>query len=658
MGGASPLIQTVTTRVLGPVYDAGMRKKPTTIMQDRDGLKKQGKVPDAAKLDELIALFTAGRYPETEKRARSMTLRYPKHAVAWMLLGAALRQQGRIADALLPMQRSASLLPGDAGAHNNLGVVYLEIGRIEEAEQCFRRALRIRPDYPDAHNNLGNALREQQLPEQAERCYLDALRLRPDYPEAHNNLGVVLREQGLLDESCASYRRALQLSPDYADACSNLAVALLDMNCTEESEQCCRQALRMQPAHAKAHNNLGNALRELGRLDEAEQCYRRALEHAPGYAQSLHGLGNLCLEKGDFERARSLYERILAADPGDIQARYSLSLTGKAGDEANFAALQKLAERRAQLPVADAIYLNFALGRCCDERGDYSGAFGYFGEGCRLKRGTFDYDPGVIEKQFDAVMSAFDSGAMARLSGQGNRSELPVFVLGMPRSGTTLIEQIIASHPEVHGAGELGEMLKIASGGELVENLGSLDGGCLAEWGEKYLAALEKHAPGALRITDKMPGNFIAIGLIHLMLPNARIIHVRRNPFDTCVSCYTQLFTHGNEYSYDLAELAAYYAAYARLMAHWRTVLPEGAMLEVDYEALIDAPEQTARRIIEYCGLRWDDACLDYRSNDRPIQTASVAQVRQPIYRSSLGRWRRYQKFLGPLFGILGDPTV
>lgn len=630
--------------------------------QSGDGLKKQGKVPDAAKIDQLVTLFSQGRYADTEKLARSMTLRYPKHPFGWRLLGAALRQQGRIADALLPMQRSAYLSPEDSAGHNNLGVVLLELGRLDEAESCFRKALEIRPDYPDAHNNLGNVLRERQQPEPAARCYRNALRIRADYPEAHNNLGVVLRELGRLDESCASYRRALELAPDYADACSNLAVALLEMNLPGESEACCRQALRLNPLHAKAHNNLGNALRELGRLDEAERCYRSALEIAPGYVESLHGLGNLYLENGDFQRARSMYARILDVCPADIRVRYSLSLTGIVGaDDANFAALQQLAGRCAQLSVEESVYLHFALGKCYDDSGDYERAFAHYREGCRLKRGTLNYDPHLANAQFDAVISVFDKAAMARLAGLGNPSRLPVFVLGMPRSGTTLIEQIVASHPEVHGAGELGEVLKIAQrgveqdAGDFPENMRSLNGACLAEWGGGYIAALEKRAPDAGRITDKMPGNFVAIGLIHLMLPNAKIIHVRRNPFDTCVSCYTQLFTRGNEHSYDLAELGQYYAAYARLMAHWRAVLPDGAMLEVDYEALIEDPEGVARRIIEYCGLAWNDACLDFHRNERPIQTASVAQVRQPIYRSSMRRWHRYEKFLGPLLGILGD---
>ncbi|MFA5372229.1 MAG: sulfotransferase, partial [Sideroxydans sp.] len=248
-----------------------------------------------------------------------------------------------------------------------------------------------------------------------------------------------------------------------------------------------------------------------------------------------------------------------------------------------------------------------------------------------------------------------------RLRGNGDSSALPIFVLGMPRSGTTLTEQIIASHPDVFGAGELPDLLRIAhrkthpDTTTFPDNLRYLDAATLTAWGDEYIAGLKKRAPDSRHITDKMPANFFAVPLIHLMLPGAKIIHVNRNPVDTCVSCFTRLFHRKQEHTYDLAELGRYYADYVRLMDHWRAVLPQGAFYDVQYENIVADQEGEARKLLEYCGLEWDAACLDFHKTKRQIRTASVTQVRQPIYTTSVERWRKYEKSLGPLLDELGD---
>jgi hypothetical protein len=261
---------------------------------------------------------------------------------------------------------------------------------------------------------------------------------------------------------------------------------------------------------------------------------------------------------------------------------------------------------------------------------------------------------------FDEIKQAFSAENIERLSGEGVSDSTPIFVLGMPRSGTTLTEQIIASHPDVYGAGELHYLLEISqravAGAAFPSNLRQLDRELLTAWGQEYLSALKRHAPEAARITDKMPQNFQMLGLIHLMLPNAKIIHVKRNPVDTCLSCFTMHFAAKSvKYSYDLTELAHFYVGYAELMEHWRNVLPENAFLEVQYEDVIQDVEGQARRLIDYCGLEWDNACIAFHENKRVVRTASVAQVRKPVYKSSVERWRRYEKHLGPLLDALGD---
>jgi hypothetical protein len=310
------------------------------------------------------------------------------------------------------------------------------------------------------------------------------------------------------------------------------------------------------------------------------------------------------------------------------------------------------------MPNQQAIHFHFALGKCLEDLGDHDRAFPHFIEGCKLKRSSINYDSAQMTRRFNDVMRVFDRATIARLRGGGNPSAVPLFVLGMPRSGTTLLEQIIASHPEVHGAGEITDLLKIAwksPDSAYPGNILALDQATLSKWGDDYVAGLRKRAPDAPHITNKMPENFVFIGLIHLMLPNARIIHVNRNPVDTCLSCFKTLFNSGLDHTYDLAELGQYYVDYARLMDHWRDVLPAGAFLDVQYEDIVADQETQARRLIDFCGLEWNDACINFHKHKRSVRTASLAQVRQPIYKSSVERWRAYEKYLGPLLDALGD---
>jgi hypothetical protein len=308
------------------------------------------------------------------------------------------------------------------------------------------------------------------------------------------------------------------------------------------------------------------------------------------------------------------------------------------------------------------IRLNFALAKAYDDIGRFDDAFRHLQEGNRQKRERIAYDEKQALEQFDRIRSCLDRGLLARSSG-GFRSDVPIFVLGMPRSGTTLIEQILAAHPAIHGAGELTDFGRLANHirdakGNLCrypDDVAGLSDDQLAFLGKEYVGRLRQLAPAAPRITDKMPGNFVFVGLIHMALPNARIIHVRRDPCDTCLSCYSKLFSAPQEFTYDLAELGRYYREYDRLMTHWRETLPHGRMFEVRYEDVIADLETWARRIVGHCGLEWDPACIAFHEARRPVRTASATQVRQPIYSTSHGRWRNYGAHLGPLIAALDN---
>jgi tetratricopeptide (TPR) repeat protein len=423
--------------------------------------------------------------------------------------------------------------------------------------------------------------------------------LNPQNHDAVNQMGRVAFERGDLEGSLTHYRRALALNPNLADA----------------------------------HNNMGNALKELGRLDEANSAYVEAIRLEPG----LTGAHLNLADSKTFTR-----------------------------NDSQLAALETLAAKTDCLSAADRIHLGFALAKAYADLKDHPRAFKHLREANAAKRATIAYDEAATFAFFDRIERTFTAAAIRTRSGGGDPSAMPIFVIGMPRSGTTLVEQILASHPMVFGAGELRALYDIVAtvhdvaGNTLdyPEFMSVADGTALRQIGLRYIAELRKRAPTSERvpgrITDKMPSNYYYVGLIHLALPNAKIVHCVRDPIDTCISCFTKLFTAEQSHTYDLAELGRYYRRYQRLMAHWRRVLPAGRMLDIRYEDVVADLEGQARRLLDYCGLPWDDGCLAFHRTVRPVRTASATQVRQPIYKSAVGRWKAYEKELGPLLAALG----
>ncbi|OGS90457.1 MAG: hypothetical protein A2Z95_04445 [Gallionellales bacterium GWA2_60_18] len=606
-----------------------------------------------------------------------------------------LRQLGQLDEAVAHGKRAVALEPQMAMAHCNLGIACFDRKDYTQAETCMKRALALQPNFAPALNYMGNIMRAQKRNDDAIAWYNKAIATHPNYPEPMNNLGALLLELARPEEAAAALERALQLNPDYAEALCNrggvylvqeqesaaldcyrrtlqlrpehaaaqcgLARTWFALETYPEAEAAALQALRLDPKHADAHALLGKIYTQTEQPEQAEAEFTRALQLDPECNDALTGLGHLQEVQGRLPEAEATLLRALAASPDNLDARISLvhARKVKPGD-ANFAAVQAEEQSGSANSKKWTIELHFALGKGYDDLRDCERAFPHFITGCKLKRATLSYGPDANARLTDTLMEIFDRATIERLRGSGDPSQTPVFVLGMPRSGTTLAEQIIASHPDVYGAGELMDLQQIArerttnTATRFPDNLRALDQAMLASWGADYAAGLRSRVPDAQRITDKMPANSMIVGLIHLMLPNARIIHVNRNPVDTCVSCFTKLFAHGQEFSYDLAELGRYYADYARLMQHWRDVLPPGAFLDVRYEDIVADKEAQARRLIEYCGLEWDDACLDFHKTERAVRTASVTQVRQPIYTSSVERWRTYEKFLGPLLDALG----
>jgi tetratricopeptide (TPR) repeat protein len=569
------------------------------------------------RLDEAMASF---------RRAIEMR---PDFAEAHNSLATLLALSGRLDEAAASYRRVIDIEPGSAETHNDLGVVLSKLGRHSEAIACYQRATEIEPDYAEAHNNLGNTLSTLDRADDAIAAYQRAIAAEPDYAEAHANLGSLYARNRRFDAATASFRRALAINPDDAEAHNGLGFVLTWSRRPDEALAHYERALVVKPAYAEAHANLGNAFKMLGRLDEARQALERAIELAP------HNVA--------FYASLSEAKRFTKGDP-------------------HLAAMQGLARQLASLTSEDRIQIHFALGKAFADLQMPEQGFRHLLEGNRLKRQGIAYDEAAAVGAFDRIRAAFTPELMQTKRGLGHPSLLPVFIFGMPRSGTTLVEQILASHPQVFGAGELTDFADAVAhlgraGGSAAgfpEAVRPISGPQLAQLGADYLRRIGRLAPTAERVTNKMPANFQFAGLIHLALPNARIIHTRRHPVDTCVSCFSTLFGGDLPYAYDLGELGRYYRGYEALMEHWRAILPDGAMLEVQYEDLVADFANQARRIVAHCGLEWSDACLAFHETPRPVLTASMVQVRQPIYQSAVGRWRSYTNMLGPLLEALG----
>ena len=414
----------------------------------------------------------------------------------------------------------------------------------------------------------------------------------------------------------------------------------------------------MKPDYAEAHNRRGLALRKQGKWGEASHHLREAIKLRPDYAEAYYNLGATLCEVGRLKEARSAYEK--AVELGPRNPAFYLALANvkrfSPGDH-HLTAMETLEAELTSFSSKERISLHFALGKAYDDLEKHNESFRHLLKGNALKRQLTPYNEPAAHDLLSRVQAVFTAELIRGKRDHGNPSRSPVFVLGMPRSGTTLVEQILASHPKVFGAGELIAIAgAVANLGEpapgtarYLEVVSFMSGDELYRFGSNYVSAIRNLAPKAERITDKMPMNFIFIGLIYLVLSNTRIIHVKRDPIDTCYSCYANLFAAGQEYSYDLAELGRFYRAYDRLMEHWRTVLPPGVMLAVQYEDVVGDLKSEARRIVAHCGLQWDDSCLAFHGATRPVRTASAAQVRLPIYRTSIGRSLPYKQWLSPL---------
>lgn len=630
--------------------------------------------PDADELlRQALARHRSGALDEADGLYRAVLAASPAHPDGLRFLGFLEQERGRFAEARQLLTAALRARPDDAMAWSRLGVAQAALGEAVDALSSYNRALALDSRIPEAWNGRGNVLIRLGRLEEALESYDRALAVDPEHVPSLANRGVALRDLGQTQEAVESYDRVLKLRPDHVFALNNRGVALMDLGRSAEALASFERALDLKSDYAEAWNNRGRALAAggdplegVGRANDALASFERALALSPAYAEALDNKGVLLVELGRAEEAAACFERAIRLAPRGVRYYYHLVQARRLQPaDPHLAALHAIARDADRLTFQDRIELDFALGQALDEAGDPTSAFRLFAEGNAMRRAQIGYDEARALGLLEAIAEAFTPELMAAKAGKGDPSPLPVFIVGMPRSGTTLIEQILASRPRVHAAGETAAFPEAVAAQDLAggrrlkfpEGVSRLPAKALGEIGARYVARLAAAAPGAVRVVDKRPDNFHLVGLIRLALPNARIIVARRDPKDVCVSCYTKLFGAGAPYSFDLGELGRYHRAYERLMAHWRKLLPADGLLEVDYEALVADPEGQGRRILAYCGIEPGPGRLEMHRAERRIRTASALQVRRPVYAGAVGRWRRFEPFLGPLIEGLGETT-
>jgi tetratricopeptide (TPR) repeat protein len=600
------------------------------------------------------------------------------------LIGSAdsLRALGRPAESLAMYQRALKINPGDLEARNNLGNAYLELGRADDAIDCYRGALELGRDNAQIHCNLSRALLLSGRNDEALAMSRTAVELDPKSAVTHDNHGLVLARLGRREEARAAYGRALNLNPTHVDALDHLGGLLRDLGQRREAVTLYRKAIELDPQRADIHCHLGHVLFELRhvegaaasyrhalllrpdlvsahvslaavlrhqrRPEDAEASCRAALDIDPTDVESLSLLGELRADRGQFGAAEALFQQAIKVNPNFASAYAGIATHRKmtTDDVSWLQGAESLLTKPTSL--TDQIGLHYAMGKYFDDTGQFDHAFGHYREANELtKRYGSVYEPTKFTGLVDEIIANFDAENFARNREYGSASELPVFIIGMPRSGTSLSEQILASHPSVFGAGEVAFWDKAFA--EHQKAAAGAGARLMPAMVRDYLARLAAAAGAASRVVDKMPANFLYAGLIHAALPQARIIHMRRHPIDTCLSIYFQNFFNIGPYANDLDHLAHYYGQYLRITDHWRAVLPTANLLEVSYEGLIEDQEGWSRRMVEFIGLPWDSQCLDFHRAERSVITASKWQVRQKIHSASAGRWRNYEKHIGPL---------
>lgn len=553
--------------------------------------------------------------------------------------------------------------PENAQAHYVIGLAAYMRNRYRPAIKSFTKASELAPGNPMIFSNLGESLRRIGEHEKALKAFEESLKLAPGFNMGLMGLANTFSDLKQNDKAMKAYQRLLGVSPDFAPGYHHLGSHLAKLEQHKQALPMLRKAVALRENYTEAQVSLANSLERLDQVDEAVEILEHLLDRQPKNIGLLLNLGNIKKTMGKLEEADEYFERVLELDPDNIGVQYSISHAKKGQDSADINAMEARFED-PKLNKNGRRSLHFTVGKYYDDVGDYAKAFEHFKQGNDLDDRIEPYKPEVFSDGVDRIIATFTKEFFKKRAGMGCESETPVFIVGMPRSGTSLTEQTLASHSQVYGAGELkniGDIMRMVQVRAqdkrgFPEAANNIDPITACNLGEQYVKEIWElsNRGDYLRITDKMPGNTTNLGLIALLLPRAKIIHCKRSPMDSCFSCYTKNFSSVISYSRQLEDLGQHYRDYHRLMEHWKRVLPI-EILEVRYEETVADHEAMARKLLDYVGLEWDPACLDFEKTERRVKTASTIQVRQPIYNSSVAKWRQYEDQLKPLYNALGE---
>ncbi len=640
-----------------------------------------------------MRLVHAGDAAAAAQLCRSSLTSAPDNVDLLTLLGVALLDCRQPRDALEPLQRAVTLAPGFARARENLGQALILLGRHQEAVEQLQLAVRCEPQSATVRMKLAHALAGAGKAEEADAVYEQAFGLAPDRrrlaeagehlragrvrecehicrelleknPDDVNALRLLAKvagEAGRWGQAERLLTRGLQLAPDFDHARLDLAQVFKQQDRLEDAVACTTAAIERSPRNPLAHYLHASMLAVAARHAEALAAYRRALELRAFYPAAWVGMGHLLKTLGRQEEGIAAYRAAIEQRPDFAEVYWSLANLKTFRFSA--AEIADMERRLAQPPLDEdaRVHFLFTLGKAHEDQQEFDTAFAYYEQACAIQRMRISYDPVDTEIQHQRIRNVFTALFLAERAGQGCADPAPIFIIGLPRSGSTLIEQILASHSLVEGTAELPDVGRVIGSlatrypGEIYpEVLRRLNVAGLRGLGEMYLERTRRHRGGLPFFTDKMPNNFASVGLIHLMLPQAKIIDARRHPLDSCCGSFKQHFALGQTWSYDLLEIGEFYLEYRRMMRHWQQLLP-GRVLEVRYENMVRDQEAETRRLLAHCGLPWEDRCLRFYETERAVRTASSEQVRQPIYRSSVNHWRHFRKQLAPLIEVLGD---
>jgi tetratricopeptide (TPR) repeat protein len=586
---------------------------------------KVNKEPPQANIQSIVALYSSGKIQEALVDIEALVKDFPNSPILYNIRASCYKANGQINTSIKDYEKAVSLKPDYAEAYYNLGITLRELGQLEAALKSYEKALAIKHEYPEAHNNLGSVLLDLGSLDSATNHFEWALAFKPNYPEAHNNLGVVERKLEKFDKAIKSFKKAIDIQPNYV----------------------------------QAHSNLGNILQDIGQLDAAMNCYKNALAINPNHTQCYLDIGLIHKEKGQIDDAIKFFEKALTINPDHAVTYDNLS------DIKKYTINQKQITKMQSLLSSDILSpsdrrdLYFALSKVNENLDNQDELFKYLHEANRLRKHELNYSLDRSKTLFSTVKEIFSStypDIEKSLSSESSTFK-PIFIVGMPRSGSTLVEQIMSSHHAVHGAGELTNLPTIIgpiATNQLNQGINKLLEKSFLSIREQYLDVLANLNVSESIIINKLPLNFLYIGFILTSFPEAKIIHMKRDARAICWSIYKSNFRNtGNGYSYNFDDLAGFYGLYADLMDFWHQLFPD-RIYDMSYEELTTNQEEETRKLLQYCELDWDKNCLSFHKNKRAVKTASAIQVREKMYQGSSEAWKKYEEHLKPLTKALG----